>query len=210
MERSAFSAYRTFYNKATPSVASEQGKLCQPLLRSGQSFDACSSFSHKSFASQNLCGSPITPSVTTPKRASDAVTASRAVETALGQEMARPMCHFQVRKRSKPHRGFAKKALSHPSTSPQKILRLFFGTPRKEPRELAFALLPKSLSRAGFPCAGSLNLRHTWRLKLAERFFRSKKIFAKNKIPRGGFPSAASRAVEPALGQEMPRAMGHF
>ena len=41
-------------------------------------------------------------------------TASRAVETALGQEMARPMCHFQVRKRSKPHRGFAKKALSHP------------------------------------------------------------------------------------------------
>ena len=41
-------------------------------------------------------------------------TASRAVETALDQEMARPMCHFQVRKRSKPHRGFAKKALSHP------------------------------------------------------------------------------------------------
>ena len=41
-------------------------------------------------------------------------TASRAVETALGQEMARPMCHFQVRKRSKPHLGFAKKALSHP------------------------------------------------------------------------------------------------
>ena len=39
---------------------------------------------------------------------------SRAVETALGQEMARSMCHFQARKRSKPHRGFAKKALSRP------------------------------------------------------------------------------------------------
>ena len=45
-------------NKATPSAASEQGKSCRPLLRSGQGFDACSSFSHKSFAPQNLCGSP--------------------------------------------------------------------------------------------------------------------------------------------------------
>ena len=50
--------FGAFYNKATPSAASAQGKLCQPLLRSGQGFDACSSFSHKSFASQNLCGSP--------------------------------------------------------------------------------------------------------------------------------------------------------
>ena len=45
-------------NKATPSAASEQGKSCRPLLRSGQGFDACSCFSHKSFAPQNLCGSP--------------------------------------------------------------------------------------------------------------------------------------------------------
>ena len=74
-----------------------------------------------------------TPSVTTPKPASDAVTApsrrrlkccdsfrpfgapSRAVEPALGQETARSMCRFQVRKWSKPHRGFAKNALAHPS-----------------------------------------------------------------------------------------------
>ena len=45
-------------NKATPSAASEQGKSCRPLLRSGQGLDACSSFSHKSFVPQNLCGSP--------------------------------------------------------------------------------------------------------------------------------------------------------
>ena len=43
-----------------------------------------------------------------------AVTPSRAVETALGQEMARTMRHFQVRKWSTPHRGVAKKALAHP------------------------------------------------------------------------------------------------
>ena len=40
---------------------------------------------------------------------------SRAVEPALGQEMPRAMGHFQVRKWSKPHRGFDKKALAHPS-----------------------------------------------------------------------------------------------
>ena len=32
----------------------------------------------------------------------------------LGQETARSMCRFQVRKWSKPHRGFAKNALAHP------------------------------------------------------------------------------------------------
>ena len=39
---------------------------------------------------------------------------SRAVVPALGQETARTMRRFQARKRSKPHRGFAKKALSRP------------------------------------------------------------------------------------------------
>ena len=38
---------------------------------------ACSPSSHKSFAAQNLCGNPITPSVTAPKQASDAATAPR-------------------------------------------------------------------------------------------------------------------------------------
>ena len=88
-----------------------------------------------------------TPSVTTPKPASDAVTApsrrrlkcgdsfrpfgtpSRAVETALGQETARSMCRFQVRKWSKPHRGFAKKALAHPQPHPKKNTTSFFGDP---------------------------------------------------------------------------------
>ena len=40
-----------------------------------------------------------------------AACSSRAVVSALGQEMARSMCHFQVRRRSKPHRGFGKKRL---------------------------------------------------------------------------------------------------
>ena len=147
MERNAFSAYRTFYNKATPSVASEQGKLRQPLLRSGQNFDACSSFSHKSFASQNLCGSPITPSVTTPKRASDAVTASRAIVSALGQEMPRTMGHLQVRKWAKPHRGFAKKALAHPQGRSQ----VGWCSPRFQ----------NKIPRGGFPSAAGLNLYPT-------------------------------------------------
>ena len=42
-----------------------------------------------------------------------------------------------------------------PQTHPKKILRLFLGTPGEEPRRLTFAVLPKSLSRAGFPCASS-------------------------------------------------------
>ena len=39
---------------------------------------------------------------------------SRAVEPALGQGMPRTMGHSQVRKWSKPHRGFDKEALAHP------------------------------------------------------------------------------------------------
>ena len=39
---------------------------------------------------------------------------SRAVETALGQKTARTMRRFQVRRRSKPHRGFVKEASAHP------------------------------------------------------------------------------------------------
>ena len=69
---------------------------------------------------------------------------SRAVVPALGQETARTMRRFQARKRSKPHRGFDKKALSRPFPKnlflrktllgalilfPQKILCLFLGTP---------------------------------------------------------------------------------
>ena len=42
------------------------------------------------------------------------LTPSRAVETALGQEMARSMCHFQARKWSTPHRGVDKKAFARP------------------------------------------------------------------------------------------------
>ena len=52
---------------------------------------------------------------------------SRAVETALGQGMARSMCHSQARKRSKPHRGFAKKALSRPL--PEKLAMRFLREP---------------------------------------------------------------------------------
>ena len=36
VERSTFFVYLAFYNKATPSVTSEQGKLRQPLLRRGR------------------------------------------------------------------------------------------------------------------------------------------------------------------------------
>ena len=63
---------------------------------------------------------PISSSKSTKKRTAEAArynrgSSSRAVEPALGQEMPRAMGHFQVRKWSKPHRGFAKKALAHPS-----------------------------------------------------------------------------------------------
>ena len=63
---------------------------------------------------------PISSSRSTKKRTAKAVrynrgSSSRAVEPALGQEMPRAMGHFQVRKWSKPHRGFNKKALAHPS-----------------------------------------------------------------------------------------------
>ena len=43
---------------------------------------------------------------------------SRAVEPALGQGMPRTMGHSQVRKWSKPHRGFAKKALAQALAHP--------------------------------------------------------------------------------------------
>ena len=74
---------------------------------------------------------------------------SRAVETALGQGMARSMCHSQARKRSKPHRGFAKKALSRPL--PEKLAdAIFLG-----------ALSLKLLLQARLPCAAGPNLPHT-------------------------------------------------
>ena len=55
---------------------------------------------------------------------------SRAVVSALGQEMARSMCHFQVRRRSKPHRGFGKKAPAHPF--PTHLLSHLRGSPSRE------------------------------------------------------------------------------
>ena len=115
-----------------------------------------------------------TPSVTTPKPASDAVTApsrrhlkcgdsfrpfgapSRAVEPALGQETARSMCRFQVRKWSKPHRGFAKKALAHPQTHPKKTLRLFLGTPGREARKCCFTATRRQ-GKGGNPNKDSLS-----------------------------------------------------
>ena len=75
--------------------------------------------------------------------------ASCAAETALGQEMARTMRHFQVRKWSKPHCGLAKKALAHPFPTnllltqnlcgspkiiPQNSLRDFCGSPKIIPQ----------------------------------------------------------------------------
>ena len=44
-------------------------------------------------------------------------------------ETARSMCRFQVRKWSKPHSGFVKKALAHPPNPPQKNTSSFFGDP---------------------------------------------------------------------------------
>ena len=55
---------------------------------------------------------------------------SRAVVSALGQGMARSMCHFQVRRRSKPHRGFGKKAPAHPF--PTHLLSHLRGSPFRE------------------------------------------------------------------------------
>ena len=57
--------------------------------------------------------------------------ASRAVETALGQEMARTMRHFQVRKWSKPHCGFAKKALAHPFPTNLLLTQNLCGSPEE-------------------------------------------------------------------------------
>ena len=114
-------------NKATPSAASEQGKSCRPLLRSGQGFDACSSFSHKSVALQNLCGSPkIIPQNSLTRLLREPYDSfrpfrapSRAVESALGQETARSMCHFQVRRRQRAHRALRKNAPAHPQRGRQ-------------------------------------------------------------------------------------------
>ena len=72
---------------------------------------------------------------------------SRAVEPALGQEMARSMCHFQARKWSKPHRGFDKKALSRPL--PAKLADTTFSG------ALSYKSLPRAKPRF---CAAGLNL----------------------------------------------------
>ena len=56
---------------------------------------------------------------------------SRAVVPALGQETARTMRRFQARKRSKPHCGFAKKALSHPFPKKSLLRQIFFWEPYK-------------------------------------------------------------------------------
>ena len=50
------------------------------------------------------------PSAQTP----NGMPASRAVVTALGQETARTMCRFQVRRRQKAHRALCKKTPAHP------------------------------------------------------------------------------------------------
>ncbi len=145
-------------------------------------------------------------------------TASRAVEPALGQGMPRTMGHSQVRRRQRAHRGFAKKALAHPQEGAKGIT------------------VSQIMAQAGVPCARALNLypqgiHACLHLNLAKRFLRSKKIFAKsNSLSQAGFPCASSqrskfrkplrssrlcsdarssRAVEPALGQGMPRTMGH-
>ncbi len=52
---------------------------------------------------------------------------SRAVVPALGQETARTMRRFQARKRSKPHCGFAKKALSRPLPTNLLLRKIFAG-----------------------------------------------------------------------------------
>ena len=52
---------------------------------------------------------------------------SRAVETALGQETARSMCRFRVRKWSTPHRGVAKKTLAHPPPTNLLLRKIFAG-----------------------------------------------------------------------------------
>ena len=57
--------------------------------------------------------------------------ASRVVETALGQEMARTMHHFQVRKWPKPHCGFAKKALAHPFPTNLLLTQNLCGSPEE-------------------------------------------------------------------------------
>ena len=69
--------------------------------------------------------------------------ASRAVEPALGQGMARSMCHSQARKRSKPHRGFAKKALSRPCAIPK--LESGQSPTGALPRKRFLALFPANL-----------------------------------------------------------------
>ena len=78
----------------------------------------------------HLRGSPIFYSLSLAADVpSDSNPPSRAVETALGQEMARSMCHFQVRKWQRAHRALCKKALAHPSNPPQKNTTSFFGDP---------------------------------------------------------------------------------
>ena len=52
---------------------------------------------------------------------------SRAVESALGQETARTMRRFRVRKWATPHCGVAKKALAHPLPANLLLRKIFAG-----------------------------------------------------------------------------------
>ena len=118
--------HREGYNKITPSAA-------RPLLRARgtsliglpkkdlpqQRFFGKRRSRHQSLAPtkegqarfallrrgrQGIAGSPCNYSLSLAADVpSDSKTASRAVEPALGQGMARSMCHSQARKRSKPH-----------------------------------------------------------------------------------------------------------
>ena len=62
------------------------------------------------------------------------VCASRAVVPALGQETARTMRRFQVRRRSKPHRGFANKAPAHPLPTNLLLTQNLCGSPEIIPQ----------------------------------------------------------------------------
>ena len=91
-----------------------------------------SSFSHKSFALQNLCGSPVSARrILKQLERTQAVffnaCISRAVVPALGQETARTMRCFLARKRSKPRRGFDEKALSRPLPKKSLLHKSFWG-----------------------------------------------------------------------------------
>ena len=174
--------------------SSQRSKFRKPLRSSRLCFDARRSSSHAS--ASHLRGSPVTPSVTAspchlPRRGrqgNNDNSLGSLFEGAVEQSETEgvvlliisrggfPSASSQRNKFRKPLRS-SRLCFDARRSSSRKTRRCDFSGAlfSKSPSASKVALrsrtqfvLLKSLSRTGFPCAGSPNLRHTWRLLFLE------------------------------------------